>query len=185
MNWGARMAKKKQRRKKTTKKSNLLKYELLGLLFIFLAIFGSGASAISEGAIPGWLEHFFHFFLGIWYFVASIFLFITGIILLIKRRYPNYFTRKMVGLYILFAGVLLGTHVQTYEPLLQVNENLSILASTWDNFISYISGQVGSGQTGGGMIGAILFTFCYYLFSFTGAKIVAVFSYYYWSTFHY
>lgn len=169
------MAKKKAR-KKTRKKSNLLKYELLGLLFIFLAIFGSGASAISEGAIPAWLEHFFRFFFGIWYYIASIFLFATGIILLVKRRYPNYFTRKLVGFYILFGGVLLLTHVQAYEPLLQANENLSILASTWDNFLSYISGQVSSGQTGGGMIGAIIFTFCYYLFSFTGAKIVSAFS---------
>lgn len=169
------MAKKKTKRK-SAKKSNLLKYELLGLLFIFLAIFGSGASAISEGAIPGWLEYFFRFFLGIWYYVASIFLFITGIVLLIKRRYPNYFTRKLVGIYILFAGVLLLTHVQAYEPLLQANGNISILASTWDNFISYIGGQVSSGQTGGGMIGAVIFTFCYYLFSFTGAKIVSAFS---------
>ncbi len=169
------MAKKKAR-KKTGKKSNLLKYELLGLLFIFLAIFGSGASAISDGAIPGWLEHFFRFFFGIWYYVASIFLLITGIILLIKRRYPNYFTRKLIGFYILFAGVLLLTHVQAYEPLLQANENLSILASTWDNFLSYTSGQVSSGQTGGGMIGAIIFTLCYYLFSYTGAKIVSAFS---------
>lgn len=169
------MAKKKPR-KKSKKKQTLLKYELLGLLFIFLAIFGSGASAISDGAIPGWLEYFFHLFLGSWYFVASIFLFVTGIILLIKRRYPNYFTRKMVGFYFLFAGVLIITHVQTYEPLLQANANLSIIASTWDNFISYISGQVPSAQTGGGMIGAILFSLCYYLFSFAGAKIVAAFS---------
>lgn len=167
---------RKKKRKKSTKKSNLLKYELLGLLFIFLAIFGSGASAISEGAIPGWLEHFFHFFLGIWYFVASIFLFITGIVLLIKRRFPNYFTRKMMGFYVLFAGILLLTHVQTYEPVIQVNENISILASTWDNLISYISGQIDSRLTGGGMIGAILFAFCNYLFSFTGVKIVAAFS---------
>ena len=167
---------KRKRKRKSTKKSNLLKYELLGLLFIFLAIFGSGASAISEGAIPGWLEYFFHFFLGIWYFVASIFLLVTGIVLLIKRKYPNYLTRKMVGFYILFAGVLLLTHVQTYEPLIQGGQNVSVLAATWDNFISYISGQVPSSRTGGGMIGAILFAFTYYLFSYAGAIIVSVFS---------
>lgn len=172
---GEEMAKRKRKRK-STKKSNLLKYELLGLLFIFLAIFGSGASAISEGAIPGWLEYFFHFFLGIWYFVASIFLLVTGIVLLIKRKYPNYLTRKMAGFYILFAGVLLLTHVQTYEPLIQGGQNVSVLAATWDNFISYISGQVPSSRTGGGMIGAILFAFTYYLFSYAGAIIVSVFS---------
>ncbi|MHA6251240.1 FtsK/SpoIIIE family DNA translocase [Oceanobacillus sp. CAU 1775] len=171
------MAKKKRNRKgRTSKKSSFLKAELLGLLFIFLAIFGSGASAISDGAIPGWLEYFFHFFFGIWYFIASIFLLVTGIFLLIKRQYPNYFSRKMVGFYILFAGVLIFTHVQIYEPILLANDNISIIAATWDNFISYIGGEVTNADTGGGMIGAVLFAFCYFLFSFVGAKIVAVFS---------
>lgn len=170
------LAKRKRKRKKSTKSSKLLKYELLGLLYIFLAIFGSGASAISEGAIPGWLEHFFHFFFGIWYFVASVFLFVTGIVLLIKRKYPNYFTRKMVGFYILFAGVLLVTHVQIYEPIIGENQNISVLASTWDSFLSYIGGQVPSSQTGGGMVGAILFALTYFLFSYTGTIIVSIFS---------
>lgn len=173
--WGEEMSKKKRKRKRSNK-SNLLKYELLGLLFIFLGIFGSGASAISDGAIPGWLENFFRFFIGIWYFVASVFLLIIGIVLLIKRRYPDFFTRKMVGFYILFAGILLFTHVQTYEPILRSNEEISILASTWDNIISYVSGQVSTGHIGGGMVGAILLAFTYYLFSYTGTIIVSVFS---------
>lgn len=167
---------KRKRKRKSNKKSSLLKYELLGLLFIFLAIFGSGASAISDGAIPGWLEYIFHFFFGIWYFVASIFLLITGITLLIKRKYPDYFTRKMVGFYILFIGILLITHVQIYEPVLAGAQNVSVVASTWDNFIAYISGDVESSQTGGGMIGAILVAFTYFLFSYVGTIIVSVFS---------
>src|SRR5699024_8752393 len=97
------MAKKKKKRKN---QGNKLKVELIGLLLIFLAIFGSGASAISEGLIPAWLENIFRFGLGIWYIVASLLLLITGIHLLIKKKYPNLLTRKMVGFYILFAGVL-------------------------------------------------------------------------------
>ncbi|QKY69075.1 hypothetical protein [Lentibacillus sp. CBA3610] len=53
---------KKKRRKKKRQLNKQVKFELLGLLFIFLAIFGSGASAISDGAIPGGLEHIFRFF---------------------------------------------------------------------------------------------------------------------------
>jgi len=166
----------KKRKRKSTKKSNLLKLELLGLLFIFLSIFGSGASAISDGAIPGWLEHFFQFFLGIWYFLASVFLFIIGVLLLVKRKFPDFLTRKMVGIYILFAGLLLFTHIQTLESLLVTVENTSIIGTTWNNFLAYLDGTGTTAQIGGGMIGALLFTFCYYMFSLAGSKIVAIFS---------
>ncbi|MFB4167437.1 DNA translocase FtsK [Virgibacillus sp. JSM 102003] len=169
------MAKKKRRKKKNQLKKQV-KFELLGLLFIFLAIFGSGASAISDGAIPGGLEYIFRFFLGIWYFIASIFLFITGIMLMVKRRYPNFTNKKMIGFYIVFVGVLLITHIQTYERLLMLSDNTSIIKTTWSNFFAYIDGSVSSTQTGGGMTGAILFAFCYFLFSSVGAKIVALFS---------
>ncbi|WP_087972852.1 FtsK/SpoIIIE family DNA translocase [Oceanobacillus rekensis] len=166
----------KKRKRKSAKQTKLLKLELIGLLFIFLSIFGSGASAISDGAIPGWLEYFFQFFLGIWYFVASVFLFITGLLLLVKRKYPDFWTKKMVGFYILFAGILLFTHIQTFESLLVSAENSSIIGTTWSNFLAYINGTGTTVQIGGGMIGAIIFTFCYYLFSLAGSKIVAVFS---------
>ncbi|SFD79419.1 DNA translocase FtsK [Lentibacillus persicus] len=167
---------KKKRRKKKNQLNKKVKYELLGLLFIFLAIFGSGASAISDGVIPGGLEHIFRFFLGIWYFIASIFLLITGIVLMVKRRYPDFSNKKLIGFYILFTGVLLLTHIQTYERLLLSSEETSILSATWDQFFAYVDGSGDGLQTGGGMIGGLLFTFCYYLFSSVGAKIVSVFS---------
>ncbi|UJL47984.1 DNA translocase FtsK [Virgibacillus sp. NKC19-16] len=167
---------KKRKKRRNNKLKKQVKLELLGLLFVFLAIFGSGASAISDGAIPGGLEQIFRLFLGVWYFVASIFLLVTGIILLIKRRFPDFTNKKIIGFYILFAGILLLTHIQTMESLLVTVGDTSILAATWDNFISYINGQGTAVQTGGGMVGGLLFTFSYYLFSSTGAQIVAAFS---------
>ncbi|WP_047981216.1 FtsK/SpoIIIE family DNA translocase [Ornithinibacillus contaminans] len=169
------MAKKRKKRKKNTLRKTV-KAELLGLLFVFLAIFGSGASAISEGAIPGGLEHIFRFFLGVWYFVASIFLLVIGIFLIVKRRYPNFLHKKMIGFYIILLGVLLYTHIQVYEQLVALSGNTSIIKATWISFFDFVAGQAPSGQTGGGMIGAFIFAFCYYLFSSVGANIVAVFS---------
>lgn len=166
------MAKKRRNRKSKLKKQ--VKFELLGLLFIFLAIFGSGARAISDGIIPGGLEYIFRFFLGIWYFVASLFLLITGIMLLIKRRYPDFTHKKMIGFYIIFFGVLLFTHMQTFEGLL-VLEDASIIKTTWQHFFAFINGQGSAVLTGGGMVGALLTAFSFYLFSSIGTKIVAVF----------
>lgn len=153
-----------------------MKNELLGLLLIFLAILGSGAGAISDGAVPRILENIFRFIFGIWYFVASLGLLISGITLLVKRRYPNFITRKMIGFYIGFLGILLLTHIQTFERLLLTSTDSSIMKLTWNNFFSYIQGQASATEIGGGFIGGILFTFSYYLFSSIGAKIVSVFS---------
>jgi S-DNA-T family DNA segregation ATPase FtsK/SpoIIIE len=172
---GEEMAKKKRKKRKKQLKSQL-KYELIGLLFIILAVFGSGAGAISDGAIPGGLEYIFRFFLGVWYFAASLFLLITGVFLVIKRRYPDFAHKKLIGFYILFSGILLLTHIQTYERLFLVAEDPSILRATWDNFFAYVSGQGAAERIGGGITGGILFAFCYYLFSSAGAKIAAVFS---------
>ncbi len=168
------MAPKKRKKKISLKKH--VKLDLIGLLFIFVAIFGSGASAISDGFIPGFLDNIFRFFLGIWYFIASIAFLITGITILVKKRYPNYMHKKMVGFYIAFSGLLLLTHIQTLSKAMAANEDLSILATTWSSFTAYIQGDGSALLTGGGLIGGLLFAITYFLFSSIGAKIVSVFS---------
>src|SRR5690625_2633546 len=168
------MARKKRRNKKSLTKQ--LQYELIGLLFIFLSIFGSGASMISDGFIPTSLENIFRLLLGVWYFVASIILLIIGIILVIKRNFPSFFTKRVVGFVILFLGILLFTHIQTFEKLLIDTTEISIIKATWNHFIAFVNGQGVSSQLGGGMIGGVLYTANSYLFSSAGAKIVAVFS---------
>src|SRR5690625_2657242 len=174
---GEKMAKKRKKKKQGTKKrKQQIKFELLGLLFIFLAIFGSGAGAISDGAIPSGLENLFRFVLGFWYFTASLALLIVGIMLFIKRRFPNFTDKKLIGFYMGFLGLLLLTHIQTYEPMLLMTTDPSILRLTWDHFLAYVNNEGPASQLGGGFVGGLLFTFTYYSFSAIGAKIVAVFS---------
>ncbi len=167
---------KKKKRGNQKKVQQQLKYELLGILFIFLAVFGSGASAISEGAIPSGLENFFRLLFGVWYMIASLVLLSIGIYMIIKRQLPNLISRRMVGLGIIFLGILLLTHIDSYETLLQQQSGGSVLKMTWSNYFAYLDGDLTSYYLGGGMLGAILFAFCYVLFSATGAQIVAVFS---------
>ncbi len=166
------MAKKRTRRKRKLRKG--LKFELLGLLFISIAIFSSGISAIGQGFIPRGLEQIARLFFGFWFTVPALFLFGLGIYLMIKRSWPNFFTPKLIGFYIIFASVLLFTHVQRYEPIMVSPEDPSILKTTWNHYTLYLSGDVSSSFLGGGMIGACLFAFGFYLFSPTGAKILSV-----------
>lgn len=171
---GKRVAKKRKKRK--TKAAKVLQLELIGLLCVFLSIFGSGASLISDGFIPTLLENSFRFVLGIWYFVAAVILFIIGLYLIIKRRKPVFFTKRSTGFILLFLGVLLFTHIQTFAKLRINPDDISIMNASWQHFSSYMKGIGVSSQLGGGMVGGLLFTFSYFLFSFAGAKIVAVFS---------
>ncbi len=170
------MSKKKKRKKTKKNVKDQLKLELIGLLLIFLSIFGSGASIISEGFIPRLLENSFRFLFGIWYFAASVVLLVFGVVLVIKRKAPALFTKRKIGLFIIFLGILLFTHIQLFEKMLIDVGETSILKQSWHHFASYVKGVGTANQLGGGMVGALLFTMAHFLFSFAGSKIVAVFS---------
>lgn len=168
------MAKKRKRKKKQSLKQDI-KFELIGLLFIFVAILSSGASEIAGGFVPRWLELIFRMMFGIWYIVPTVFLFALGIYLMIKRTWPSFFQIRLIGLYIVFASILLFTHVQVYESIMSENIEPSILKSTWSHFSEYVNGDMEARYLGGGMFGASLFAFSYYLFSPAGSKIVSIF----------
>lgn len=168
--------KRRTNRKKQTQMKAQIKFELIGLLFVFLAVFGSGASAISGGAIPSTLEHVYRFFFGIWYIVVSIFLLGLGVYLMIQRKWPTFLHKRFIGFYILFAAILLLTHVQSFEEIMKNNVEPSILRTTWSHYQAYVSGNLAPTELGGGIIGACLFAFMYYLFAPMGAKIVSFFA---------
>ncbi|CEI84246.1 FtsK/SpoIIIE family DNA translocase [Oceanobacillus oncorhynchi] len=167
--------KRKKRKKRTTKQTKGLQMELTGLLLIFIAIFGSGAAMLSGGAIPDWLGNIFQFFMGIWHFLIPVALFLIGFYLIFKRKAPDFLTRRLIGFYILLAGVLLLTHVQVMERLLANTADVSILRLTWQLYFQYLDGTGTLVQTGGGMIGALLFTVSFFLFSIAGSRIVVFF----------
>lgn len=169
------MAKRKKRRQKQPLKKNIKK-ELLGLLLVFLAIFGSGATMISDGAISSLLENIFRFFFGTWYFIVSLFLLFLGIYLMVKRKWPKVLTRKWIGTYLILAGFLLMTHILTFESAFNRSVDYpSIIGQSFSFYTEYIRGERSSAYLGGGMIAAIMFAISYFLFSSTGAMIVAAF----------
>ncbi|SHN16902.1 FtsK/SpoIIIE family DNA translocase [Gracilibacillus kekensis] len=167
--------KKKTRRKKQTLKTNI-KMELIGLLFIFLAIFGSGATMISDGAVSSLLENVFRFFFGTWYFLVSLLLLFIGIYMMIKRKLPVLKTRKWVATLLIFSGVLLWTHIQTFESAYSSPEQYpSIIGQSYAFYVEYLQGVRASAYLGGGIYAALLFAISNFLFSNIGAKIFAFF----------
>lgn len=168
------MAKKRKSKKKGSGFKQPIKFELIGLFFIFIAVFGSGASAISDGAIPGGLERIWQFLFGVWYFIASLFFLIVGIYLMIKRKWPSFLHKRLIGIYTIVASLLLFTHLETLSNELSQGDG-SILAMTWDRMTAMMRGEAAFYSIGGGLIGAILLSISYFLFSGAGAAIVSFF----------
>ncbi|KHE71397.1 DNA translocase FtsK [Halobacillus sp. BBL2006] len=172
------MAGKRKSKSKTKKKQSgfkeQVKFELVGLFFLFIAVFGSGASAISDGAIPGGLERLWQFLFGVWYFIASIFFLVLGIYLMVKRKWPTFLHKRLIGIYIIITALLLFTHLETLSDELAAG-NGSILGLTWDRITTMMRGENSFYSIGGGLSGAILLSITYYLFSGVGAAIVSFF----------
>ncbi|GEL75819.1 DNA translocase SpoIIIE [Tenuibacillus multivorans] len=169
------MAKRKKKKQTKRKKRNVLQFELIGLVLILFAIFSSGISTIGEGVIPHVFTTLFKWLFGFWYIAVSLFLLILGIYLMTKRKWPEFSAPRWIGFYIMFAAVLLFTHVQSFEPIINQIPHQNIFGLTWDYFEAYQEGQVSYGYIGAGMAGALLFASSYYLLSAAGAKVLAVF----------
>ncbi|MBX0356389.1 DNA translocase FtsK [Halobacillus sp. Nhm2S1] len=168
------MARKRKKKKKQSNVKSHLKFELIGLFFLFIAVIGSGASAISDGAVPGGLERFWQFLFGVWYFIASLFFLIVGVYLMVKRKWPVFLHKRLLGVYTIVTALLLFTHLETLSAELGTGEG-SIFAMTWDRITGMMRGELPFYSIGGGLTGAILLSISYYLFAKAGAAILSFF----------
>lgn len=154
---------KKKKRKEIKKEKNNFSYELLGLLLILIALIGC---IPNTGIVGSAIGSFTMFLVGCWYLVILIGLIIVGAYMIIKREKPDYFTSKLIGLYIIFIGILILSHIKYIE-----NPDLSgfqIIEETVNNFMS-TTNRV---NIGGGIIGAIFSALFTWLFSINGTRIV-------------
>lgn len=170
----ARKRKSKSKKDKSTGLKQQVKFEILGLFFLLIAVFGSGASAISDGAIPGGLERLWQFLFGVWYFIASLFFLVVGIYLMVKRQWPIFIHKRLIGIYFILTALLLFTHLETLGDELAAGEG-SILGLTWDRTTEMMRGETSFYSIGGGLSGAVLLSVTYYLFSGVGAAIISFF----------
>lgn len=166
------MAKKKRRKKNSTEKLKLtLKYELIGLTIIGLAII-----AIAKlGAVGNGTVFLIRFFMGEWYILFLLGAIATGFYLMIKREVPYLLKRQFIGMYFLVASMLLLSHVTLFNMLADGGPftKPSVISNTWELFWMEVTGKASTKDLGGGMIGAILFAASYFLFDEAGSKIVS------------
>ncbi|MFZ0445902.1 MAG: DNA translocase FtsK [Bacillus sp. (in: firmicutes)] len=164
----------KRKRRQSSSKTQLkqtIKYELVALLLISLAVI----SMAELGAVGHTIVHFFRFFIGEWYMLGLIAMILYSGYLMWKREKPFLFSTRLIGIYIICFSLLLLSHVTLFQLLSNGNQfaNPSVIANTWDLFWIEASGERNPADLGGGMIGAILFALFYYLFDAAGTQFVA------------
>ncbi|TLS37386.1 DNA translocase FtsK [Pseudalkalibacillus caeni] len=168
------MGKRKKRQDKHQKDwKSQIRFEIIGLAILAFTVLGMAKLGVVGRAI----YHMFRFFTGEWYGVLIASMIVLSFYLMFKRAWPPFWTRRLAGFYLLFLAVLLLSHVGLFENLSRQGEweNPSVIKNTYELFMLQASGEIASNDLGGGMIGALAFSFCYVLFDSVGTQLIAIF----------
>jgi len=165
---------KKRKTKRQMKLRQTIKFEVGAFIILALSII----AILHLGLVGLGLVSFFRFLAGEWFIILPLSGIFLSCYLIWKRSWPNFFHRKLIGTYLIFAAVLLLSHVKLFELLSSQGpfNKPSVLVNTWELYWMDLRGEVSSTDLGGGMIGALLFSVCFLLFEETGAKIIAFIS---------
>ncbi len=165
------MAKKKK--KKEVKKSFDHMEELYGVLLILCAILGMG----KYGPVGRFITSFAVFLFGSISMIFLLSLLIIGGYLVIERKYPDFFTTKLVGIYIFTLGFLILMH---REFVASNNGNMMLIfKETINQLVTAFHSVMSTGTlsdmfaVGGGIIGGVFAIIFSKLFSYIGMQIVA------------
>ena len=133
------------------------------------------------GIIGNFIKQFMMFLAGEFWFVILFGVLILGISMLFKRKLPKFFSSRLIGIYILFAIILVLGH---FELLKKTDGFSDLMDVTYNNYMTRIgtmeesSSILSSGSSsiviGGGLIGSLLAGGLKAAFSLTGTKIVLV-----------
>lgn len=153
----------RRRTNKEKKQIESLKIQGAGaLIFVLCAVglLGTGvAGAIIKGAAA--------FFFGTLYALGLIGLCGMALYMIVRRKRPPVWERKITGSLLVVASLLVFLHIRLFE---NPAEGVNYTAETWYLYKQSVSG-VGTMDIGGGMIGGALFHLFFFLFGRPGTWI--------------
>ena len=162
----------KRKKKKVVKNKFKYTVELYGIIFMLCSILGLG----KFGPVGEVIASFGLFLVGSIYMLLLVVLFILGCYLLIKREWPDFFTSRLLGIYLFVLGLLVIMHTD----FIAENQNNLMIAfqDTMDQltmgFNQVMNGSPLDISAGGGIIGACFAILFAMAFSYTGMTIVAI-----------
>lgn len=160
----------KRKKKKETKKGFAHATELYGVLLVLAAILGIGR----YGPVGNMIASFAIFLVGGLYVLLLVVFLVLGAYLIINREWPNLFTTKMLGIYLLVIGLLVLMHENF---ILQNDSNaIKVFSETTNQLINSFSDVMKGARPnaiGGGIIGCTFGVLFMMLFSYRGMQIIA------------
>lgn len=164
----------KRKRKKVVKTKFKYTAELYGIVFILAAILGIG----KYGPVGEMIASFAVFLVGSLYILLLVAIGMIGAYLLVKREKPDFFTSKLVGIYIFLLGFLVWMHwdfvVQNnYNSMVIFRETINQLVASFNEIMK--TGQLSNlFSPGGGIIGGVFAIIFTSLFSYKGMQIISI-----------
>lgn len=153
-------------KKKTSSKSKKkgIPVEIFGILYIVLTILG----ILRSGFIGRMVSNFSIFLFGSFYNWGLVFFLLVGGYVLIVREKPKFFTKKLVGFYLISIAMLSMAHVKYI--MYDTNIGSAVFQDTIANIVSGFNDV--NFIEGGGMLGAA-FSYLFVLaFDVLGSKII-------------
>ncbi len=164
---------KKKKKKDTGKKKFEHWNEIIGLVFIIASIL----SIVPEplGFIGQIGASFAMFLIGTGYQILLLITLLLGFYLIYKREWPDFFTTRLIGCYILAIGFIVLAHIGYVKA--NTSDVLVVFQDTIDNLLANFSNILNGNLLtlkGAGIIGAFFSTLFYKLFAVEGTYIVSV-----------
>lgn len=97
---------------------------------------------------------------------------ILGGYMVIRRKMPHLFSKRLVGIYLIVLGFL--TYIHMYFIIHNLGANASVISSTWKLVLENLFRPNQVGFVGGGMIGAVITSVTYFLLDRLGTNLIAV-----------
>lgn len=163
---------KKKKKKQVEKKSFEHKEELIGLFMVIVCIL----SIVPEplGIVGRIGASFSMFLVGTGYQILLLAVLILGGYLIWQRKWPDFFTPRLIGIYMVSLGLIVFAHLGYVEA--NTKDVLVIFKDTTENLLHNFQ-NVNNGSIlsleGAGIFGAVFSIMFYKLFSIVGTYIVA------------
>ncbi|ELC6641350.1 DNA translocase FtsK [Listeria monocytogenes] len=169
----ATQKKKTSGRKKSSirskkKQSASFRLEITGVILIAIGVIG----LLQLGFVGRGFFALAEMFVGLLRYVLLAGSVILGGYMVIRRKMPHLFSKRLVGIYLIVLGFL--TYIHMYFIIHNLGANASVVSSTWKLVLENLFRPNQVGFVGGGMIGAAITSITYFLLDRLGTNLIAV-----------
>ncbi|MCD2223749.1 DNA translocase FtsK [Listeria cossartiae] len=158
---------KKSSTRSKKKQSASFRLEITGVVLIAIGIIG----LLQLGFIGRGFFALAEMFVGLLSYVLLAGSVILGGYMVIRRKMPHLFSKRLVGIYLIVLGFL--TYIHMYFIIHNLGANASVISSTWKLVLENLFRPNQVGFVGGGMIGAVITSITYFLLDRLGTNLIA------------